>query len=268
MDLDDKLLFDIFSKKNQKMFFGKENTNYFKEIKEIENNLSGITYNPKSNTLFAITNSPRDIYELDTDGNVLRAIELKGFRDTEDITYVKDDLFAIVDEDLSGFYIVEITNNTSIINKDNSIKSFMLDVKTLENFGLEGISYDQKNDIFYLVNERSPKKIITIKGFMLDNPIVMNEKFDIIENNIYLGDFSAIYFDNKNENIYILSEESHLLGRVDNKKRFSKYLDLEDNEVYSNMKRPEGITKDRDGNIYIVGEPNHFISKKRYYLQN
>lgn len=245
------------------MISHKENIFYFKEIKEIEKNLSGITYSPKTNTLFAITNAPRDIYELDKQGNVLRIIELKGFRDTEDITYIKDDLFAIVDEDLSGFYIVKITNETSLIDRNDSIKNFMIDVRTLENFGLEGISYDLKNDIFYLVNERNPKKVITVKGFMNSNPIVINEKFEIVENNEYLGDFSAINFDNKSKNIYILSEESRILGRVDDKKSFSKFLDLEDNKTSSNMKNPEGITKDSDGNIYIVGEPNHFLSIKK-----
>ncbi|MCT7506292.1 SdiA-regulated domain-containing protein [Aliarcobacter cryaerophilus] len=263
IDLDDKLLFDIFSKNSQNMISHKENIFYFKEIKEIEENLSGITYSPKTNTLFAITNAPRDIYELDKQGNVLRIIELKGFRDTEDITYIKDDLFAIVDEDLSGFYIVKITNETSLIDRNDSIKNFMIDVRTLENFGLEGISYDLKNDIFYLVNERNPKKVITVKGFMNSNPIVINEKFEIVENNEYLGDFSAINFDNKSKNIYILSEESRILGRVDDKKSFSKFLDLEDNKTSSNMKNPEGITKDSDGNIYIVGEPNHFLSIKK-----
>ncbi|MCT7499508.1 SdiA-regulated domain-containing protein [Aliarcobacter cryaerophilus] len=263
IDLDDKLLFDIFSKDSQNMISHKESIFYFKEIKEIEKNLSGITYSPKTNTLFAISNSPRYIYELDKQGNVLRIIELKGFRDTEDITHIKDDLFAIVDENLSGFYIVKITNETSLINRNDSIKSFMIDVRTFENFGLEGISYDLKNDIFYLVNERNPKKVITVKGFMNSNPIVINEKFEIVENNEYLGDFSAINFDNKSKNIYILSEESRILGRVDDKKSFSKFLDLEDNKTSSNMKNPEGITKDSDGNIYIVGEPNHFLSIKK-----
>ncbi|MCT7432323.1 SdiA-regulated domain-containing protein [Aliarcobacter cryaerophilus] len=98
---------------------------------------------------------------------------------------------------------------------------------------------------------------------MNSNPIVINEKFEIVENNEYLGDFSAINFDNKSKNIYILSEESRILGRVDDKKSFSKFLDLEDNKTSSNMKNPEGITKDSDGNIYIVGEPNHFLSIKK-----
>ncbi|MBL3520470.1 SdiA-regulated domain-containing protein [Arcobacter lanthieri] len=263
IDLDDKLLFNLFASENDTMLETEQHTYKLKEIKEIKQNLSGITYSPKTDTLFAITNSPRDIYELNKSGEVLRKIDLEGFRDTEDITYIKDDMFAVVDEELSGAFIVNINNNTKVIDIKDSNKKFMINVRTLENFGLEGISYNKNKDILYLVNERNPKKIITVKGFINDTPIVIKEKFEIVEDNDYLGDFSAIYFDDISKNIYILSEESALLGRVDDKKNFSKYLDLSDNEVSSGMTAPEGITKDEKGNIYIVGEPNLFLSIKR-----
>ncbi|WP_418186972.1 SdiA-regulated domain-containing protein [Aliarcobacter lanthieri] len=263
IDLDDKLLFNLFASENDTMLETEQYTYKLKEIKEIKQNLSGITYSPKTDTLFAITNSPRDIYELNKSGEVLRKINLEGFRDTEDITYIKDDMFAVVDEELSGAFIVNINNNTKVIDIKDSNKKFMINVRTLENFGLEGISYNKNKDILYLVNERNPKKIITVKGFINDTPIVIKEKFEIVEDNDYLGDFSAIYFDDSSKNIYILSEESALLGRIDDKKNFSKYLDLSDNEVSSGMTAPEGITKDENGNIYIVGEPNLFLSIKR-----
>ncbi|WP_419678165.1 SdiA-regulated domain-containing protein [Aliarcobacter lanthieri] len=263
IDLDDKLLFNLFASENDTMLETEQHTYKLKEIKEIKQNLSGITYSPKTDTLFAITNSPRDIYELNKSGEVLRKIDLEGFRDTEDITYIKDDMFAIVDEELSGAFIVNINNNTKVVDIRDSNKKFMINVRTLENFGLEGISYNKNKDILYLVNERNPKKIITVKGFINDTPIIIKEKFEIVEDNDYLGDFSAIYFDDISKNIYILSEESALLGRVDDKKNFSKYLDLSDNEISSGMTAPEGITKDKNGDIYIVGEPNLFLSIKR-----
>ncbi|WP_026803166.1 SdiA-regulated domain-containing protein [Aliarcobacter lanthieri] len=263
IDLDDKLLFNLFASENDTMLETEQHTYKLKEIKEIKQNLSGITYSPKTDTLFAITNSPRDIYELNKSGEVLRKIDLEGFRDTEDITYIKDDMFAIVDEELSGAFIVNINNNTKVVDIRDSNKKFMINVRTLENFGLEGISYNKNKDILYLVNERNPKKIITVKGFINDTPIIIKEKFEIVEDNDYLGDFSAIYFDDISKNIYILSEESALLGRVDDKKNFSKYLDLSDNEISSGMTAPEGVTKDKNGDIYIVGEPNLFLSIKR-----
>ena len=36
-----------------------------------------------------------------------------------------------------------------------------------------------------------------------------------------------------------------------------------DNEISSKMMNSEGITKDKEGNIYIVSEPNLFLSIKR-----
>ncbi|WP_418184989.1 SdiA-regulated domain-containing protein [Aliarcobacter vitoriensis] len=261
-DLDDKLLFKLFA--SETSIIPKSEYSYnLKEVKEVKKNLSGITYNDKTDTLFAITNSPRDIYEFDKEGNVLRIIDLKGFRDTEDLTYIKDDMFAILDEELSAFFIVNIDKDTKLIDKKHIIKEFYLDVRNFENFGLEGISYDNIDDIFYLVNERNPKKIVLIKGVMKNSPIEIKIKDKLLDNNTYLSDFSAIHFDEKTRHFYVLSDESSLLGRVEDKKDFSKYLDLMDNEISSKMVNPEGITKDSKGNIYIVGEPNLFLSIKR-----
>lgn len=36
-----------------------------------------------------------------------------------------------------------------------------------------------------------------------------------------------------------------------------------DNEISSKMKNSEGITRDKEGNIYIVSEPNLFFSIKK-----
>lgn len=262
-DLDDKLLFNIFHQKDKNLINENEHIYSLKEIKDIKKNLSGITYNELSDTLFLITNSPRNIYELDKNGEVLRKIELKGFRDTEDLTHIKDNMFAILDEELSAFYIVNIFDDTKEVSINNSIKQYSFDVRNFENFGLEGISYDIQEDEFYIVNERNPKKIVLIKGLMNNSEIEVNIKNKLLDNNTYLGDFSAIHFDSIKRAFYILSQESTLLGRVDDKKDFSKYLDLNNNEISSKMVNPEGVTKDNEGNIYIVGEPNLFLSIKK-----
>lgn len=258
-DLNDKILFKLSSQKDS--LINKDNFQAKHiEINEIKKNLSGITYNDKTDTLFAITNSPRDIYELDKQGNILRVIDLKGFNDTEDLTYIKDDLFAVLDEEHSAFYVVKIGKDTNLIDISESIKTFSLDLRNFENFGLEGISYDRFTDTFYLVNEKLPKKIVTVQGFMNNDLIRIEEKKELLNNNYYLGDFSAIHFDEYKNRFYILSDESRLLARVDNKIDFKKYLNLEKFKGLNKMLRPEGFTKDSDENFYIVGEPNIFLS--------
>ena len=267
-DIDDKLVFRIFHTQKDNLINDIEFNYKVKVIEEIPNNLSGITFNENTNTLFVITNSPRDIYELDKNGEVLKKIDLKGFRDTEDITYIKENIFAILDEELSSIFIVEIDNDTKVVHRENSLKEFNLDYRYFENFGLEGISYDKVEDEFYIVNERSPKKIISIKGFMTDSNIKIKDKEELEFNNVYLSDFSAIHYDEVMRRFYILSDESKILGRVDEQIDFSKYLDLSNNKISSQMTNPEGITKDKEGNIYIVGEPNLFLSIKRDKVLN
>ena len=94
-------------------------------------------------------------------------------------------------------------------------------------------------------------------------PVEVNIKDELLENNFYLADLSAIHFDDIDRRLYVLSDESALLGRIDDKKDFRKYLDLMDNEISSKMKNSEGITRDKEGNIYIVSEPNLFFSIKK-----
>ena len=50
--------------------------------------VSGLTWNPDSGTLFAVTDHPSSVVELDTDGNVLRVIPSDGDHDFEAIEYL------------------------------------------------------------------------------------------------------------------------------------------------------------------------------------
>ena len=260
-DLDDKYLFKNSSDNLKKIDTQKSlNVEFLKVITEIKDNLSGITYSPKTDTLFAITNAPRFVYELSKKGEILRTIELLGFNDTEDITYIEDDLFAIVDEENKTFYVVRIKENQTSINIFESIKQVKLDYNYFENFGLEGITYNKSKDEFYLVNERLPKKVISVEGLMSGKTLKIKTLDNLIKNNYYLSDLSAIHFDNIKEELFLLSDESKILAMVNQEGDFISFFDIKADPYLSKMIHPEGVTTDNDGNIYIVGEPNIFLS--------
>ena len=260
-DLDDKYLFNISSDNLKKIDTQKSlNVEFLKVITEIKDNLSGITYSPKTDTLFAITNAPRFVYELSKKGEILRTIELLGFNDTEDITYIEDDLFAIVDEENKTFYVVRIKENQTSINIFESIKQVKLDYNYFENFGLEGITYNKSKDEFYLVNERLPKKVISVEGLMSGKTLKIKTLDNLIKNNYYLSDLSAIHFDNIKKELFLLSDESKILAMVNQEGDFISFFDIKADPYLSKMIHPEGVTTDNDGNIYIVGEPNIFLS--------
>lgn len=260
-DLDDKYLFNV-SSDNLKKIDSKNSLNieFLKVITEIEDNLSGVTYSPKTDTLFAITNAPRFVYELSKKGEILRTIELLGFNDTEDITHIEDDLFAIVDEENKTFYVVRIKENQTSINIFESIKQVKLDYNNFENFGLEGITYNKSKDEFYLVNERLPKKVISVEGLMSGKTLKIKTLDNLIKNNYYLSDLSAIHFDNIKKELFLLSDESKILAMVNQEGDFISFFDIKADPYLSKMIHPEGVTTDNDGNIYIVGEPNIFLS--------
>lgn len=260
-DLDDKYLFNVSSDNLKKIDTQKSlNVEFLKVITEIEDNLSGVTYSPKTDTLFAITNSPQFVYELSKKGEILRTIELLGFNDTEDITYIEDDLFAIVDEENKTFYVVRIKENQTSINIFESIKQVKLDYNYFENFGLEGITYNKSKDEFYLVNERLPKKVISVEGLMSGKTLKIKTLDNLIKNNYYLSDLSAIHFDNIKKELFLLSDESKILAMVNQEGDFISFFDIKADPYLSKMIHPEGVTTDNDGNIYIVGEPNIFLS--------
>lgn len=83
----------------------------------VSNNASGLTYNRDTRTLFAVINSPEQLLELDTDGNVRRSIALEGFEDTEGVTYIGNNYFAIIEERRRGIVLAEVTEQTICLSR-------------------------------------------------------------------------------------------------------------------------------------------------------
>ncbi len=234
-----------------------------KELKFIKKNLSGLTYNKNTKTLFAITNSPRNIYELDLSANLLRTIKLSGFKDTEAIVYLRDNFFAIADELKKVIYILEITKDTNKINIKDSYRKIKIDLDTFKNLGFEGLAYNSKKDELYIVNEKLPLQIIRITGWF-EKSENMSISFDdkLIKLDNFSDDFSGLHFDLKSNNLLFLSEESKLISEVNLNGEHISFIDLEKGfmNLKSDIPQAEGITMDEKGTLYIVSEPNLFYS--------
>ena len=77
-------------------------------IQCIKDNLSGITFNQTTKTLFLITNSPTRIYEISKSGVCLREINLNNFEDTEGLDYLFDNSYAMIEERRHSLHIFNI----------------------------------------------------------------------------------------------------------------------------------------------------------------
>ena len=94
-----------FAKKNNLKFTAVSIDHNLREdsSKEIEwitaGDLSGVTLNFDTETLFFIENRYNTIWEADTDMNLIRTINGKDFGDSEDIVYLGNQEFGIINEE-------------------------------------------------------------------------------------------------------------------------------------------------------------------------
>lgn len=224
-----------------------------KVIQGIDNNLSGLTWNPDTQTLFGILNKPATIVELSTQGELLRKITLLGIYDPEAIEYIASNQFIIADE--RNHRLIQFTLN----QQAQPISIQMTPQLTLKkifqyNKGLEGVAYNRQNKIIYLSNESNPIAVYKIKGFIDNQPATVNEVK--IDWPYYLKDISGLHFDSSTQTLLVLSDESKLVLTIDSQEKITGCAPLF-TEVKT-IRQPEGITMDDKGNLYIISEPNFF----------
>jgi len=244
--------------------------------------LSGVTYNPVTGTLFMITNkgpgnSGSDrrakIYEYSVDGNHIRTIDLVNENDTEDIVHLYESTYAIAEEKLGKILLVNINSNTSSINLANATSSELPNWEPTDGDGIEGVTYDPIDATVYCVTEipmqlhsfpvnTTPASTLISNCLQNQHPFGTNEGNDI-------DDLSAIHhlrltrglqYLDVDDHFLLLSDESNVLIETDENCTEYSQLQLPVSAFGgTNNTQLEGVTMDDCGNIYVVGEPNHFF---------
>lgn len=237
-----------------------------KPIKTIDNNLSGLTWNHDTKTLFAVVNNPQQIIELSTTGELLRSIKLTGFGDPEAVEYIGDERFIVADERRQKLIKVIITPTTTEINTEG-LQQLTLGMGLTDNKGIEGLAWDSVNKKLYAAKERDPIHIYEVTGF----PQKPNTTMDIeVGNNpnrdqrLFVRDVSSLDFNQQYQHLLVLSDESKLIVEIDKKGRPISSLSLRFAEgLTKSIPQAEGIAMDDENNLYLVSEPNLFYVFKK-----
>ncbi len=237
-----------------------------KPIQGIHNNLSGLTWNNDTKTLFAIVNNPTKIIELSTTGDLLRQIDLINFSDPEAIEYIGNNSFIIAEERKQKLIKVVIESSSTEINSQGA-PQFTLGTGLTSNKGIEGLAWDFEGKKIYAAKERNPVHIYEITGF----PQSPNTALDIVvENNktrdqrLFIKDISSITFNSHYQHLLVLSDESRLIIEIDKKGHPISSLSLiTGHNLKQSVPQAEGMTLDDQDNLYLVGEPNLFYVFKK-----
>ncbi len=118
------------------------------DLKEVEDDLSGITFSAPTQSLFAVTNEPPQILEMTLRGKVKRVIPLIGFNDTEGVAHIRDNRFAVVEERRRRVVFVTIDAETQKIEYKNC-DSRSISIDGSANKGLEGVAWSQQDGSFF-----------------------------------------------------------------------------------------------------------------------
>ncbi|GAA4648654.1 YjiK family protein [Kistimonas scapharcae] len=239
-----------------------------KELAGINNNASGVTWDPLTKTLFMVLNGPNQIIELSLDGDVIRRIPLEGFEDVEAIVWVGGHHFVIADERHQSLIKVTVTPETQVIVREDC-PSFTLDMEAGDNKGFEGLAWDPKDNGIFVVRERDPMRLYKIHGLVGDKqPATMRvEKSEALSEGAkaFSDDLSGLHFDPKTRHLLVLSDESQLLKEVDEQGHPVSFLELSHgwHGLNEDVPQAEGITMDDAGNLYLISEPNLFYKFTR-----
>ena len=224
------------------------------EIAWIYDDLSGVTINKNSNSIYMIENDEGKIWQLDTNINHIQTILGGQFGDEEDIVYLNNDDFAIVTEE-GDLYIGNLDVGDNDIEPDNFQKITFSENDG--NNGAEGVAYDSLNQIFYIVKEKEPMAFYVFQRPNHGNDTTLSVEIPFDAEIVFSGimnDLSSIVFDYRTNRVLIVSDESHKIVDVDP----SNGLVLGEMNL-SGMEQPEGICfLNYNYDLLVVGEPNYY----------
>lgn len=238
-------------------------------IEGIEDNASGLTYNPHTGTLFTVINAPTQVAELTVEGSLLRLMPLTGARDPEGITHVNDDLFALADEREERIYYIRITPETRSIDLAKA-PHLGLSLDFMDNLGFEGISWDYVGNRLFVTKEKAPLRVLEISGLsaLLEGGpmrLQISEWKSSDAFTLLMTDLSSLTFHEDTGHMLLLSHESKLVVEYDSDGKPVSIMTLWQGRhgLAQSVPQAEGIAVDDKGNLFVLSEPNLFYRFKR-----
>ncbi len=196
---------------------------------------SGLSWALNKKDLLLVDDRTNQAYIISTTGKNLSTLAYKG-DDTEGIT---------IDGDNKEIWIAEEAES-KLIRLDSAgkeIDSYLLDFQhDSKKKGLEGLTYDAQSKTFYVLNEAEPGLLIT---WQLNKGILTKKELQFAQ------DYSGIFFDNADQSLWIVSDQSKQLFYCDKAANVKQSFGLD-------FQKAEGVVVDTKlGRVYIVSDSEH-----------
>jgi uncharacterized protein YjiK len=213
---------------------------------------SGITWNWDTDTLFVIGDEGKAIVQINKTGAQIDTMTLSGFADTEGIAYIGNGKFVVTEERLQDAYL--LTYSAGGTATRSSLPSVSIGA-TVDNIGIEGISYDRVTGNYFAVKEKDSQAVHSLKIDFSLKTISVSSLFDPallkmadLSDVQTLTGVSALSATAQN-NLLIVSQESSMLLEVTRTGTIVSKFDLK--SISTDI---EGVTIDKNGVIYLTAQ--------------
>tara|TARA_R110001599_G_scaffold89607_2_gene237215 strand:+ start:1033 stop:1902 length:870 start_codon:yes stop_codon:yes gene_type:complete len=234
------------------------------EIAGIDDDLSALTFNSATNSLFGVLNGRPLMVELSLDGELLREISIQGVVDMEGLTHVQNDLYVIAEERSQRLILARISADTQNLDVSDA-PSLMIGLDQVGNKGFEGLSWDGQRQRLLVVKERDPLRLLAVEGFVDADPqramnISITEVKPAASPRLFMSDLSSLTLHDPTGHMLLLSDESHMVVEYDAQGSPLSLLGLWRgmSGLRASVPQAEGLAVDDQQRIYIVSEPNLF----------
>ncbi|RUA28668.1 MAG: hypothetical protein DSY76_04155 [Bacteroidetes bacterium] len=193
---------------------------------------SGLSWAINHKDLIVVDDRTNKAYIIDVHGKQLSEFPYSG-DDTEGVTLGEANNSIWIAEEAES-KLIEL--NTS----GNEVHSYKIDVnRGSKKKGLEGLTYDSNEKMFYILNEAEPGLLIK---WTIDGGIQSETQLHFAQ------DYSGIFFDNADQSLWIVSDQSQKLFYCDKNGLVKQSFDL-------GFPKAEGVVVDHVNNkVYIVSD--------------
>ncbi len=197
---------------------------------------SGLSFTANGKDFFTVSDRGM-IYKISQKGETIKQLIYEG-EDFEGVTVDNINYQIYIVKERSG-ELVKLDYSGNKINTYNIIGES-------GNSGLEGVSYDSDNDVFYLLKEKD-------EGLLIKYSI---SKGKLSETRLqFASDYSGIYFNSSTSSLWIVSQESKTLTKCTTEGIKIKSYKLPISGI-------EGVVvNDEETIAYVVSDPNNKLYK-------
>jgi hypothetical protein len=235
---------------------------------ELALEVSTVTYNPNTDTLFILGDEGTSIVQVNKQGQLVDSMTLVlgDFADPEGLTYVSGSQFVLVEERLRQANLFTYVAGGTLARAN--VQSVTLGT-TVGNIGLEGISYDPQTGGYIVVKEITPQGIFQTgidfgAGTATNGSPTTENSTNLFDPALAaLTDIADVYAlanlptPLTDDNLLVLSQEDGKIVNIDRTGAIANALTIAadpDNPLTVTNQGNEGVTLDNAGLLYIVNE--------------